>query len=139
MMQATTLPLIQHHNAQLLPDQQRGDAGFSSTEAEIVANVARYHRKSPSETGATSTSLRCPGGGSMQFGGWQPAFASQKGSTAVASSGIHRVCVRIEPERIVIEANAEQDVSIELWGARRRVALLEELSERPVVVESRNS
>lgn len=128
----------QHHKHSFYLISNAVMPGFSSTEAEIVANVARYHRKShPKRRHEHFAALP---------GRWQYAVRWMAACLRIAEGldrrrqqRIHRVCVRIEPERIVIEANAEQDVSIELWGARRRVALLEELSERPVVVERRNS
>jgi exopolyphosphatase/guanosine-5'-triphosphate,3'-diphosphate pyrophosphatase len=126
----------QHHKHSFYLISNAVMPGFSSTEAEIIANVARYHRKShPKRHHEHFAALPER---------WQDAVRWMAACLRIAEGldrrrqqRIHRVSVRIEQETIVIDIDAEQDVSIELWGARRRVTLLEELSERTVIVVTR--
>lgn len=126
----------QHHKHSFYLISNAVMPGFSSTEAEIIANVARYHRKShPKRRHEHFAALPER---------WQDAVRWMAACLRIAEGldrrrqqRIRRVNVRFEPETIVIEADALEDASIELWGTRRRIALLEELSKHKVIVVER--
>ena len=114
-------------------------SGFTDREIELVAQIARYHRKS-----APSVERH-------------PAFAAldeRDRQIVRALAGVLRVAIgldrshaelvqgveaRVEKESVsllVSGSDPDVDLSLEIWSAQQRVGLLEEVLGRTVVIEA---
>jgi exopolyphosphatase/guanosine-5'-triphosphate,3'-diphosphate pyrophosphatase len=109
--------------------------GFTDREAELIAQVARYHRKAaPSERHEPFAALDDEGKHLVR------ALAAIL-RIAVGLDRSHRgavgeVCVEVRTERIRIGIGpAGADLSLELYSADERRGLLEETSGREVLLE----
>ncbi len=110
-------------------------SGFTDHEIEMIALVARYHRKSaPSPKHPEFDALRADD---------QHAVRAMAGILRVAigldrTHAAHVVAVRAHPERrtLVVEAQARPgvDISLELYTANERRDLLEQVLDRRVRV-----
>ncbi len=123
----------QHHKHSYYIISNAVMPGFSSTEAEIIATVARYHRKShPKRKHAHFAALPER---------WQHAVRWMAACLRIAE-GLDRrwqqrvtsLRASIDKNSINIEVLAQQDADIELWGAERRKVLLEEISGKQVQI-----
>ena len=112
--------------------------GFSPLEIEMLANVARYHRRGPpSKRHAAFTSL--PRGA-------RRAVSVLAGCLRLADAldRSHRQVVRgltasDRGNALRVRCEADGDCSLELWGALRRVDLLEQVLGVPVKVEAHSA
>ncbi|MCX7930841.1 MAG: Ppx/GppA family phosphatase [Chlorobi bacterium] len=130
----------QHHKHSYYIISNAVMPGFSSTEAAIIANVARYHRKSHPKTKHASFSVL-----PQQ---WKYAVRWMAACLRIAEGLDRRRQQRVAAVHVVVENKcirvgiiARADVEIELWGAHRRKSLLEEISGSSVtfVVENDGS
>jgi len=127
----------QHHmhsyylirNAELL--------GFTEDEKEIIANLARYHRKShPKPKHETFQRLDAHG---------QKVVRTLAGLLRIAdgldrshTKAVRDVVCRITPLRVKLTLRPAPgaDLTLDIWGAQRKKALLEELFGRTVVLKA---
>jgi exopolyphosphatase/guanosine-5'-triphosphate,3'-diphosphate pyrophosphatase len=127
----------QHHmhsyylirNAELL--------GFTEDEKEIIANLARYHRKShPKPKHETFQRLDAHG---------QKVVRTLAGLLRIAdgldrshTKAVRDVVCRITPLRVKLALRPAPgaDLTLDIWGAQRKKALLEELFGRTVVLKA---
>jgi exopolyphosphatase / guanosine-5'-triphosphate,3'-diphosphate pyrophosphatase len=108
--------------------------GFADEEIELIAQVARYHRKSaPKATHAEFAAL--PDdlqrvvrilAGLLRIG-----VALDRTRTGV----VRDVCVLVKKQQLTIELLGDGDMSLERYTAEARKGLLEEALEREVVIE----
>lgn len=117
----------QHHKHSYYIIRNAVMPGFSSTEAEIIANVARYHRKSHPKR-KHENFIVLPER-------WQYAVRWMAGCLRLAEGldrrrqqRVRSLSVQLDGSAIYLVLKAQQDISIEVWGAQRRLALLEEMS-----------
>jgi exopolyphosphatase/guanosine-5'-triphosphate,3'-diphosphate pyrophosphatase len=112
--------------------------GFTDGEIELIAQIARYHRKSaPKDKHETFAALdevdqnvvRTLAGILRIAIGLDRAHRGSVG-------GLH---VREEGDALVLELDAEEgaDTSVEVWSAEERKGLLAEVLDRPLEVRSR--
>ncbi|MCS7301876.1 MAG: Ppx/GppA family phosphatase [Candidatus Kapabacteria bacterium] len=122
----------QHHKHSYYIIRHAVMPGFSSTEAEVIANVARYHRKShPKRKHENFIALPER---------WQNAVRWMAACLRIAEGLDRRRQQRVEAIRVEIGPTAirifllsgTKDVTIEQWGAERRALLLAELSGREI-------
>lgn len=103
--------------------------GFSEQEVEIIANVARYHRKER------------PKKSHFSFKNLKPVHRRPVRKLAVllrladaldrnSFSVVHSLRCRQERDRIEIEIYAQQDAEIEMWCAKRHAGLFEREFDR---------
>jgi exopolyphosphatase/guanosine-5'-triphosphate,3'-diphosphate pyrophosphatase len=128
----------QHHKHSYYLISNAVMPGFSSSEAEIIANVARYHRKSHPKRRHEHFAILPER--------WQYAVRWMAACLRVAEGldrrrqqRVQHVSIAITPETITITIHSNQDVSIERWGAERRTLLLEELSRRRLTIQEAHS
>lgn len=108
--------------------------GFTNNEAELIANIARYHRKSHPNRQHKSYNLLTP----------------KKQEIVWILSGILRIAEGLDRRQIQnvedinieiigdiinisIVGNDSESPDIELWGADRRKAMLEEILEKEII------
>lgn len=107
--------------------------GFSEQEVEVIANVARYHRKER------------PKKGHFSFKNLKPVHRRPVRKLAVllrladaldrnSFSVVHSLRCRLERERVEIEIYAQQDAEIEMWCAKRHADLFEREFDRELDV-----
>lgn len=112
--------------------------GFTNDEAEIIANIARYHRKShPKKKHGNFALLTAE---TQKKVVWLSAILRIcEGLDRRRQQLVSRIWVRILPETIEIQCvknSSAKDIAIELWGADRRKSLLEEVAGRTVLIVS---
>ena len=112
-------------------------AGLTDDEIEVIAQVARYHRKSgPKARHATFAALRPNDQRTVHHLAalLRVAIGLDRGHAGKVTA----VKVATTAERVVITAVGRKgaDLSLELYAANERRGLLEEVVGRPVVVEA---
>lgn len=109
--------------------------GFTENEKEIIANVARYHRKSHPKIKHEGYRALSP-----EDQGIVRALAGilriADGLDRSHSGKVRDVAVRMSGRRIVMNVTAPKrdDVELELWGADRKKGLFEEEFSRTVIL-----
>jgi len=108
--------------------------GFDSQELELIANVARYHRgsrpkKKHDNFRQLSEELRrrvC----------FLSALLRIAGGLDRSHSGmVSDVTAQLRPEVVELLVHADRYPDVDIWGARRRVELIERFFNRPVSIE----
>lgn len=110
--------------------------GFSPTEIEIIGNVARYHRKQPpSEKHPLYGKLKASHRRAVDVlsGILRIANGLERGHRQNALS----ITARMEPTRIVLEVLVQFEPDIELWSANTLKEWLEEVLDKPILIEAR--
>ncbi len=124
----------QHHKHGYYLVRNAALPGFSRTEAEIIANVIRYHRKSfPSLKHPNFRQVPEHLRGAVR--GMASLLRIAEGLDRQQLRTVRSLTASVKKKRIdivVTTKNREDDVTIELWGAERKKVLLEELLERDV-------
>jgi exopolyphosphatase / guanosine-5'-triphosphate,3'-diphosphate pyrophosphatase len=114
--------------------------GFTDGEIELIAQVARYHRKSAPKPKHEAFAALDEAD--------QHVVRSLAGilRVAIGLDRAHRASVRSlhcteADDGLVVEVESEAgaDVSVEIWSAEERKGLLEEVLEQPVAFASRSS
>jgi exopolyphosphatase/guanosine-5'-triphosphate,3'-diphosphate pyrophosphatase len=126
-----------HHKHAAYLIENTGLNGFSSEEVQLLALVARYHRKAtPKETHEPYARLAEK---QKQRVRWLSALLRiADGLDRGYTQRVRSVRCRVNDKSIEIVVSATGDPELEVWGARRKRDLLEELSGRKVrfVVEA---
>ncbi len=112
--------------------------GFTNDEAEVIANIARYHRKShpkkKHENFAKLTKQK------QDIVALLAAFLRiGEGIDRRQIQNVKDITVKVDNKTIsigVIPINSETGAEIEIWGANRRKPLLEEILNMAVMVQS---
>jgi exopolyphosphatase/guanosine-5'-triphosphate,3'-diphosphate pyrophosphatase len=124
-----------HHKHSMYLIQHGGLKGFSDEEVQIVANVARYHRKgSPSPSHDPYESLSSYGKRVVRVGAGLLRIAD--GFDRSHAGAVSDVKVRTRNKgRVEILAKGRGDMELELWGARRKMDLLAKTFGREIVIK----
>jgi len=109
--------------------------GFTDGEAELIAQVARYHRKAaPSERHEPFARLDDDDRRTVR--GLSAMLRVAVGLDRSHRGAVDEVRVEVQPDRIGICVGPPQaDLSLELYSAAERRGLLEEVTGREVVVQ----
>ena len=104
-------------------------SGFSRAEVRIIALVARHHRKVEPKRGRGLMRLlsKDDADGSAN---WPPSCASPTPRSHARAAWCARCGARSSPKTVDVRIDADDDPELELWAARRKGDLFEELSER---------
>lgn len=123
----------QHHKHSFYILRNAVMLGFTDNELEVIANIARYHRKShPKMKHENFVKLEpdvqecvCALAGILRI-----AEGLDRQHRQLAQS----VSMRYEGDRIecAIEAQDPQDLNVELWGAERKKTLLESTTKKKI-------
>jgi exopolyphosphatase/guanosine-5'-triphosphate,3'-diphosphate pyrophosphatase len=96
--------------------------GFDEQEVEVIANIARYHRKNrPKKTHANFSRLATAHRGPVQAMAVLLRLANALDRTHY--SVVDDVTCRLEHRHIGLEVHTTQDAELELWMARRHAKL----------------
>ena len=124
----------QHHRHTYYIIRNSSILGFNNTEIEMIANVARYHRKShpkKSHEGYNTLSEN------------QQKIVKQLSAILRIVDALDRThnssvidfTTTISPNKVTIKLHAAEKMEVELWSLERRKALFEELFHRKICVK----
>jgi exopolyphosphatase/guanosine-5'-triphosphate,3'-diphosphate pyrophosphatase len=107
--------------------------GFTEDEKEIIANLARYHRKSHPKP-KHETFQRLDAHGREVVRTLAALLRIADGLDRSHTRAVRDVVCRITPRRVKLTLRPAPgaDLTLEIWGAQRKKALLEDLFGRPV-------
>ena len=109
--------------------------GFEPSEVEVIANVARYHRKStPKKTHEAYSRLPKTEQRKVLVLGSLLRLADglDRGHTSL----VRQARVSVEAREVKVEIHSHDDPELELWGARRKGDMFEEVFGRKLVFSS---
>lgn len=98
--------------------------GFTRREIQIVANVARYHRKAPPSPGhADFAALPAPDRRLVRA--LAAILRIADGLDRTHTQNVADVSAQVRGDRLLISAAAEHDPATDLWGSQRKSRLFE--------------
>jgi exopolyphosphatase/guanosine-5'-triphosphate,3'-diphosphate pyrophosphatase len=107
--------------------------GFTDIEIEIIANLARYHRKSrPTKSDYSYSHLDKPS--KKAFRKLLPLLRLANALDRTHYSVVDGVACHIDDEQVRVEVQTPKDTELELWTARRQCELFEKAFERRIEV-----
>lgn len=123
-----------HHKHSYYLIRNGGLAGFTEREVEIIANVARYHRKGrPRKSDYSYASLERAD---------RPVVKKLLALLRLANaldrthySVVESIDCRIRPEGVLVLVHCDKDAELEMWTARRQGEPFERAFERPLEVK----
>jgi exopolyphosphatase / guanosine-5'-triphosphate,3'-diphosphate pyrophosphatase len=111
-----------------------GLKGFSDEEVRIIANIARYHRKSePTEDHELFAALSPKSRQVVRVGAAILRIAD--GLDRTHCKAITRLRARIGKNKIRLLLEGRGDMELELWAARRKMRLFTEVFDRSIAFE----
>lgn len=124
-----------HHKHALYIIRHADLKGFREEEIEVIANVARYHRRStPKKRHKEYKKLKKK---------VRKRIKKLSGILRVADGldrshyqNVQNLQVELTEEEMIIHIETTDDPSLEIWGAMRKRYLLEKVSKRDVVIKS---
>jgi exopolyphosphatase/guanosine-5'-triphosphate,3'-diphosphate pyrophosphatase len=129
----------QHHRHSYYLIRNSELLGFTENEKEIIANVARYHRKSHPKTKHEAF---------VHLSNDEQQIIKVLASILRVADGLDRshmsliedITVRFEKRRIVLMLNKRdrRKTELEIWSAGRKKLLMEEIFERPIEFHTAN-
>lgn len=127
----------QHHRHSYYIIRNSSILGFNNTEIEIIANIARYHRKShPKKSHEGFNSLSEKNKNLVKYLSAILRIADAFDRTH--KKLISTLVVKINNTDIVITIPTNENIDVELWSFDRRKKLFEELFKRKVVALKQN-
>jgi len=120
-----------HHKHSYYLIRNGGLQGFTEQEIEIIANIARYHRKSrPRKSHYSYQNLAKP---------HRPAVRKLVALLRLANAldrthyaVIDSLAARIRRDRVDLYVHTDKDAELELWTARRQTAFFDREFGRPI-------
>jgi len=120
----------QHHKHAYYLIKNSDLSGFTAEEIDLVANVARYHRRSvPTRKHSEFTVL--PEGNQRIINVLSALLRIADGLDRSQFSVVRNVEVKIG-KTVVITVDVSGDAELEIWAARGRSDLFEKVFKRPV-------
>jgi exopolyphosphatase/guanosine-5'-triphosphate,3'-diphosphate pyrophosphatase len=108
--------------------------GFSEEEVAIIANIARYHRKSmPKKSHAPFMALSAQAKRVVKIGASLLRLAD--GLDRSHASAISRASCRVGDKGVKCVLTARSDAELEIWGARRKMDCFEDVFKRKIRFE----
>ncbi|MGA2297103.1 MAG: Ppx/GppA phosphatase family protein [FCB group bacterium] len=128
----------QHHKHSYYIISQSTMPGFTNNESELIANIARYHRKSNPKIKHDSfgklnihqQNIVCILAGILRIA---------EGLDRRQIQAINNVIVNLNPKEIILKlglSDSVESAEIEIWGANRRKELLELKSGKNILFEN---
>ena len=118
-----------HHKHSMYLILHGGLKNFTREEIRIIANIARYHRKvRPEISHREFAKLSAHGQRVVQIGAGLLRIAD--GLDRSHSSVVGGLKTKLRKKRIDISVKARGDAELEIWGARNKSEMLEEVLER---------
>jgi exopolyphosphatase/guanosine-5'-triphosphate,3'-diphosphate pyrophosphatase len=120
----------QHHKHAYYLIKNSDLSGFTAEEIDVVANIARYHRRSvPSRKHGEFTAL--PDGTQRIINVLSALLRIADGLDRSQFSVVQNIEVKLG-KTVVITAQVSGDAELEIWAARGRSDLFEKVFKRPV-------
>jgi exopolyphosphatase/guanosine-5'-triphosphate,3'-diphosphate pyrophosphatase len=107
--------------------------GIRAHDLELIANVARYHRGAHPKKKHENL-LRLTPADQRRVHGMAAVLRLAGGLDRSRSQQVRDVVVHVDHGSVKLEAVADQDPQVDLWGAERRTDLFEKVFEMPVKV-----
>lgn len=123
-----------HHKHALYLIRNADMKGFKEDEIEVMANVARYHRRSTPKSRhkyydrldkETKRRIRKMSG----------LLRVADGLDRSHYQNVHQLDVEIQEDKITLHLQTESDPELEIWGAERKSELFEETMGRELSIE----
>jgi exopolyphosphatase/guanosine-5'-triphosphate,3'-diphosphate pyrophosphatase len=109
---------------------------FSRNEVEIIANIARYHRKSePAKKHAEFAALSPKAQRIVEVGAALLRVAD--GLDRSHGSVVSSVRCRVGRKRVEIAVKSKSDAELEIWGARNKAPFLSRVLKRTIAFHAR--
>ena len=123
-----------HHKHSAYLIQHGRLRGFSPQEVMVLATLGRYHRQGEPKTSFEPFAAIDPDE--------RPAVRMLTALLQLAdgldrahAGAVEEVAVSVTDDRVTLQVWARTDADLELWGARRKRALFEQVTGRPLEVE----
>jgi exopolyphosphatase / guanosine-5'-triphosphate,3'-diphosphate pyrophosphatase len=123
-----------HHKASLQLILQEGMPGWSEEELLVVANIARYHRKSPPKA-KHRYFARLPAVHQVTVARLAAILRLADGLDRLHDASVQQLICRQEDQQICITISAVGDAATALAGLERKKELFEELYLRTIVTD----
>ena len=123
-----------HHKHSRYLILNAGLPGFTPREVELIALVARYHRKGDPDVSAMGQLAKKRDAERLSVLAGTVRLAEQLERSRDGS--VRRVSLRAENGRVVVRADASPDAEVAIWSARRNADLLAGAIDREVEIES---
>lgn len=123
-----------HHKHSMYLVQHGNLLGFAEEEVGIIANTARYHRKSsPTLEHAPFAALSPKARQIVRVGAALLRIAD--GLDRSHASVVSSLKCRIKKQKVDVRVTARSDAELEIWGARRKMDLFADVFQRSLSFE----
>jgi exopolyphosphatase/guanosine-5'-triphosphate,3'-diphosphate pyrophosphatase len=123
-----------HHKHSMYLIQNGDLKNFSDEEIEIIANIARYHRKSPPKSKHVAFAKLSPRGKEIVRVG-AALLRLADGLDRSHSSIVRDVKCRNGGKEVKCVLQAKWDAQLEVWAASRKSEMFEKVFKRPITFE----
>lgn len=123
-----------HHKHALYMIRNADLMGFKEREIEIMANVARYHRRSTPKT-RHSYYKNLSKENQLRVKKLSALLRVADGLDRSHYQNVRQLKVEITPRKTVIHIRTEADPQLEIWGAMRKNSLFEEVTGRELQIQ----
>jgi exopolyphosphatase/guanosine-5'-triphosphate,3'-diphosphate pyrophosphatase len=111
-----------------------GLKGFSEEEVRIVANIARYHRKSTPNNAHDDYATLAPKAQRIVCVG-AALLRIADGLDRSHSSVVSALRVKVKKQKVEVRVKARADAELEIWGARRKMDFFCDVFDRSLTFE----
>jgi exopolyphosphatase/guanosine-5'-triphosphate,3'-diphosphate pyrophosphatase len=123
-----------HHKHSMYLIQNGDLKNFSDEEIEIIANIARYHRKSPPKSKHANYANLSPRGKEIVRVG-ASLLRLADGLDRSHSSIVRDLKCRNGGKEVKCVLHAKWDAQLEVWAASRKSEMFEKVFKRPITFE----
>lgn len=123
-----------HHKHSMYLILNGGLKGFTEEEVQIIANIARYHRKTP-PTRAHDEYAELPGRARRVVDVGAAILRIADGLDRSHACAVQGLYCRIGQRKVRCVIDARVDVELEIWGARRKGDFFERVFDRKIEFE----
>src|SRR4051794_1595816 len=128
----TAVDYDDHHKHSRYLILNGGLPGYSPREVELIALIARYHRKGEPDTSELGPLKRKGDDGRLALLAGIIRLAEQLERSRDGS--VAGVRVSVPNGKVVVDAETKPDASVAIWSARRNADLLERALDRPLEI-----
>lgn len=124
----------QHHRHSYYLIRNAELLGFTDNEKEIIANVARYHRKSHPKTKHEGFSILSPSDQNVvrKLAG---ILRLADGLDRTHQGRVHSVVCKVAPGAVILKVKSKSNTDLETWALNMKKSLFEEVFHRKVEVK----
>ncbi len=123
-----------HHKHSMYLVENGDLKGFTDEEIEIIANITRYHRgPTPQADHKAYASLSAKAKKIVNVGAALLRIAD--GLDRSHASVVSSLRLKVKKQKVDVRVRARSDAELEIWGARRKTDLFNEVFDRSVTFE----